>query len=178
MDGGESKVGVESTVLDVTGKDPVILRPGGITREEIETIVGQVLCHQGLGKKSVPRAPGMKYVHYSPKAEVVIIAKNSKYMGNKMMTVSRNLEKEGKKVALLISRETLDEMKGLMLPHYVQVLGSRDNLPQVAHYLFSAFRNCDLSGADIILIEEFSREGMGEAVMNRILKAAGNKIIN
>ncbi|ATW25990.1 L-threonylcarbamoyladenylate synthase [Candidatus Formimonas warabiya] len=173
LDGGATKVGVESTVLDVTGDLPLILRPGGVTREELQSTIGPVEYDPGLTEKKVPRAPGMKYTHYSPEADVVLITGEAKERKEKMKRLFLHLTQEGKKVALLLSEETQKEMTGQIVPYYQEVLGSRQDLSGIAHRLFSAFRNCDLSGAEIILIEEFSHQGMGAAVMNRIRKAAG-----
>lgn len=178
LDGGETRVGVESTVLDITRKPPMILRPGGVTFEELQEMLGQVELDQGTGKMKVPRSPGMKYTHYSPEADVFVVARGQQNFSDKFEKAYRSLSAEGKKVAVLISEETEKQMGDGIHPHYLEVLGSRQDLKEVAHRLFSAFRNADHQGADIILIEEFSEEGMGAAVMNRMIKAAGNKVIN
>ncbi|MDD4752557.1 MAG: L-threonylcarbamoyladenylate synthase [Desulfitobacteriaceae bacterium] len=178
LDSGETRVGVESTVLDITRKPPMILRPGGITYEDLQETLGQVELDQGTGKMKVPRSPGMKYTHYSPAADVFVVTRGPQSFPGKFEKAYRSLSGEGKKVAVLISEETAQQMGDRIHPHYREVLGSRHDLREVAHRLFSAFRNADHQGADIILIEEFSEEGMGAAVMNRMIKAAGNKVIN
>jgi len=174
LDAGETRVGLESTVLDISGERPVILRPGGITREMLETFFVSVE-EAGGGKETVPRAPGMKYTHYCPEAEVLIVAESTN--PEHFIKAFSRLHRKGKKVALLVSQETAREIKGRIVPVYMEILGSRANLVQAAHQLFSAFRNCDEAGADIVLIEEFPESEIGSALMNRIRKAAGNKII-
>ncbi|MGI6685643.1 MAG: L-threonylcarbamoyladenylate synthase [Bacillota bacterium] len=184
IDGGKTEVGLESTVIDLTVEPPLILRPGGITLEEIKESIGKAAFDPGLsnnpdlGNNEIPRSPGMKYTHYSPEADVFIINGPEEDRADKVITVSHRLTKEGKKVALLLSEETGREVGGKVSPCYFEVLGSKNNLSLVAHRLFSSLRHADLHGADIVLIEAFSDQGIGAAVMNRIRKAAGNQVIN
>lgn len=178
LDGGETKVGLESTVLDLTVNPPLILRPGGITLEEIIDTIGETGYDPGLKKDQTPRAPGMKYTHYSPEADVFIVEGSEDKIADKFMAAAKRLKEEGKKVAFLLSEETAHEIGEYREPCYIEVLGSRKNLSIVAHHLFSSLRHCDMHGADIILIEAFSDTGMGAAVMNRMRKAAGNQVIN
>lgn len=178
IDGGETEVGLESTVLDLTVDPPLILRPGGITLEEIKDTIGQANYDPGLSENQPPRSPGMKYTHYSPEAEVFIVEGVEQEIAKKIIAVSKRFGEEGKKVALLLSEETGREIIGQGDPCYLEILGSRKNLSIIAHHLFSSLRHSDLHGADIILIEAFSDQGVGAAVMNRIRKAAGNQVIN
>jgi L-threonylcarbamoyladenylate synthase len=178
IDGGETKVGLESTVVDVTVEPPLILRPGGITLEEIENIIGQAAFDPGLSQNEPPRSPGMKYTHYSPRADVIIVEGLEHEMAGKVISAFRKLAGEGKKVALLLSEETGREIQGRVTPCYFEILGSKNNLYLVAHRLFSSLRQSDRHGADIVLIESFPDQGVGAAVMNRIRKAAGNQVIN
>ncbi|MEL7568340.1 MAG: L-threonylcarbamoyladenylate synthase [Dehalobacterium sp.] len=178
IDGGETKVGLESTVLDLTVNPPLILRPGGITLEEIKDTIGQVNYDPGLRENQAPRAPGMKYTHYSPEAEVFIVEGGEQELADKIIAASKRFREEGKKVALLLSEETGRDIGRQGDFCYIEILGSRKNLSLVAHHLFSALRHSDLHSADIILIEAFSDQGVGAAVMNRIRKAAGNQVIN
>lgn len=177
LDGGETQVGLESTVLDLTVDPPLILRPGGVTLEEIEDTIGPSAYDPGLSSPEIPRSPGMKYTHYSPAAEVIIV-EGAQNMADRMVASCQRLAEEGKQVALLLSDETSREIAGRVTPCYLETLGSRNNLSVVAHRLFSALRRSDLHGADVILIEAFSDRGLGAAVMNRIRKAAGNQVIN
>ncbi|MGI6065478.1 MAG: L-threonylcarbamoyladenylate synthase [Bacillota bacterium] len=178
LDGGEASVGVESTVLDITSEPPIILRPGGVTFEELKETLGQVEIDRGVGEMEVPRSPGMKYTHYSPAADVFIVARGAQDFPEKIKKLYHSLNAGGKKVAILISEETAGQLGNGIHPHYTEILGSRQDLKEVAHRLFAAFRNADIQGSDIILIEEFPEKGMGAAVMNRMIRAAGNKVIN
>lgn len=177
IDGGRSEVGLESTVLDLTVDPPLILRPGGVTLEEIKGIIGAVKYDPGLEENQVPRAPGMKYTHYSPEGEVFIVEGDEKEMAHKISAVSQKYRAEGKKVALLLSEEIGRQFNDYEDYCYIEILGSRKNLSLIAHHLFSSLRNADLHGADIILVEAFSDQGVGAAVMNRIRKAAGEQVI-
>ncbi|MDD2499050.1 MAG: L-threonylcarbamoyladenylate synthase, partial [Desulfitobacteriaceae bacterium] len=123
LDSGETRVGVESTVLDITRKPPMILRPGGITYEDLQETLGQVELDQGTGKMKVPRSPGMKYTHYSPAADVFVVARGQDFP-DKFEKAYRSLSAEGKKVAVLISEETAKQMGEGIHPHYIEVLGS------------------------------------------------------
>jgi len=178
IDGGETKVGLESTVLDLTVDPPLILRPGGITLEEIKDTIGQADYDPGLKENQAPRSPGMKYTHYSPEAEVFIVEGEEREIVNKIIAASKRFREKGKKTALLLSEETGETIAGQGEFCYIEILGSRKDLSLVAHHLFSSLRHADLHGADIVLIEAFSDQGVGAAVMNRIRKAAGNKVIN
>jgi L-threonylcarbamoyladenylate synthase len=130
LDGGETEVGLESTVVDVTVEPPLILRPGGVTLEEIEDAIGQAAYDPGLSKdkNETPRSPGMKYTHYSPKADVFIVDGPDKDRAQKITAVFHRMTQEGKKVALLLSEETGREINGIngrVIPCYYEVLGSK-----------------------------------------------------
>lgn len=177
LDAGETRVGVESTVVDLNQDPPMILRPGGLTREKLEQVIGPVAVDRGRGQNQTPRSPGMKYKHYAPKAEVYIVSEGDESRGKKFTEVFQKLTNKGQRVALLVSGETYREL-GDLNPCYLEILGSRQDLSWVAHRLFSAFRQSDLHGAEVILIEEFPDQNLGVAVMNRIRKAAANKVID
>ncbi|MFD1708731.1 L-threonylcarbamoyladenylate synthase [Siminovitchia sediminis] len=170
VDGGPAGVGVESTVLDCTSPVPVILRPGGLAKEEIEKTVGQVEQDPAIQHAhSAPRSPGMKYRHYAPAAPVYLLDGDNKWIQRKID------EKRGSglKVGILATSESA--------PFYsadaVSVCGSRNNLSAVAQDLYQALRSFDEYDLDLIYSEVFPVEGMGHAIMNRLEKAAGHRKI-
>jgi len=181
LDGGPSMVGVESTVLDMTGSTPVILRPGGVTREQLEGIIGPVevapsLQHQA--SENVPRSPGMKYRHYSPSGEIYLVQGKDDKVVRRILELTEQWQKNGRKVGILCSRETF--------PYYrrsetkadlIESLGSRKDLKTVAGKLYGALHRCDLEKINIIFVEAFPSRDVGLAVMNRLLKAAGNRVV-
>lgn len=175
IDGGACTVGVESTVLDITSPVPVILRPGGITREMLEKILGRVETDPVLEVKGdqKPRSPGMKYRHYSPRAEMVLVRGPSEHVVEKINSLAENASKEGKVVGVLSCSENTPRYKA----DAVISLGSLNNLGDVAARLYETLRKFDETNVDIIYSETFSEEGIGQAIMNRLKKAASGKII-
>jgi L-threonylcarbamoyladenylate synthase len=177
--GGEkSEVGVESTIVDCTVNPPVILRPGGITLEMLQKIDSEVKLDDGIMKKPTedfkPKAPGMKYKHYAPKAKVKIVSGDREKTIEKINEMIHNYIDDGKKVGILTSEENSKMYKD----GEVVVLGSVSRLEDVAHNLFEALRSFDDIGVDIILSEAFEEKGVGVAVMNRLKKAAGYDILS
>lgn len=172
--GSKSRVGVESTILDLSGDTPVLLRPGGVTLEELESILGTVELDRGIvGESEVPKAPGMKYTHYAPSADMVIVKGKLEDTKKKIQElVSRNAGK-GLKVGVLASDETESYYKDCR----VLSLGSRTNTSVIASNVFARLREFDKIGVDIIFAEAFDESHMGMAVMNRMKKAAGFNII-
>ena len=177
--GGEkSEVGVESTIVDCTVTPPMVLRPGGITLEMLREIDPNIEIDKAIMQKPSqdfkPKAPGMKYRHYAPNAKVKIIKGNRKKTVEKINELVHNYIDEGKKVGILSSKENSS--------HYelgeVLVVGSKENLSEVAQNLFEALRSLDDKNVDIILAEAYDEEGVGLAIMNRLQKSAGFDIIN
>lgn len=176
--GSKSKIGVESTIVDCTVTPPLVLRPGGITLEMLKEIDSKIEIDKAVMQKPTeglkPKAPGMKYRHYAPKAKVRIITGNAKNTVEKIKEmVHYNIEKH-KKICILTVEEHKDE--------YVEgdtiVLGSISDLSTVAKNLFEALRKCDDLGADLVLAEGYEEKGVGVAVMNRLNKAAGFDILH
>jgi len=174
IDGGACRVGVESTVLDMTAEIPVILRPGGVTSSMIEGVIGKVALDKSLfGVQAVdkPKSPGMKYTHYKPKGEVIVVS------GEKSAVVewiNENAEREGKeglKTAVIAAFEHTPAYKVKNIIPYGKVP------EELAASIFRIFRDCDDAGIDKIYVEAIPRTGIGFAVMNRIEKAAGGKVI-
>ncbi|MGL5378666.1 L-threonylcarbamoyladenylate synthase [Clostridium sp.] len=176
--GGEkSDIGVESTIVDCTVNPPLVLRPGGITLEMLREI------HQGISidkaimekpsEKLKPKAPGMKYRHYAPKATLKIINGNNEKTIEKINEMVHNYIECGKDVAILSTDENSNNFKC----NKIISLGSKDNLNEVAQNLFESLRKCDDLNVDIILCQGFEQNGVGIAIMNRLNKAAGFDII-
>ncbi len=171
IDGGSTGVGVESTVVDCTATIPTILRPGGITKEQIESVVGEVGVDQALVEEGhTPKSPGMKYTHYAPNAPVIVVNGSHEFI----QQLINEYEKEGKKVGLLTTEEAKDDFRATK----VLACGSRSNLQTVAAQLYDVLRLFDQEDVDLILSESFPQAGVGVAVMNRLLKAAGHHVIN
>lgn len=178
LGGDKCEVGVESTIVDCTVNPPIVLRPGGITLEMLKEVDDRITLDKGLMSKPKgdfkPKAPGMKYRHYAPKAKVTIISGNSEKVVEKINEMVENYIGEGKKVGILASEENSSKYKNAK----VLILGSRNKLADVAHNLFEYLRTFDDFGVDVILSESYEEKGVGIAVMNRLKKAAGYDIIN
>ncbi|HHY59512.1 MAG TPA: threonylcarbamoyl-AMP synthase [Clostridia bacterium] len=183
LDAGECQVGVESTVLDLTTNPPMILRPGGITKEELEEVIGPVALDPALSGEASqdfkPKAPGMKYTHYAPKAKVTVVVGLT---AAGLFTLSRLVQEardRGLRVGLLLTAETARAYRERRLaqPHYLEVLGSQYHLEEIASRLYGALRNCDRYRLDVVYAEGVPPKGLGLAIMNRLTKAAGRRIL-
>lgn len=172
----ESEVGVESTIIDVTVNPPCVLRPGGITLEMLQEVCKDIYIDKGiisLDDNIKPKAPGMKYKHYSPKARVRVVDGPLDKCVEKISEMVHNYIDEGLKVGVMATEETSDNYKeGLVLS-----LGKRQDLSSVAKNLFSTLREFDDNNIDIIISEAFIEKGLGVAIMNRLKKACGFDII-
>ena len=179
IDGGNAEFGLESTIIDVSEEIPTLLRPGAITKEMIENVIGQIEIDPTILTKPsqnlVPKAPGMKYTHYSPKAEVILV------QGNDLNIVQQNINhfvkrelQLSKKVGILATDQTKQYYDcGIVLS-----LGNRENLEEIGSNLFKHLRKFDFLGVDVVYSETVPEKGEGLAIMNRLQKAAGYKIIN
>jgi len=178
---GNAEVGLESTVLDLTGDVPMILRPGGATKEELEAVVGFIELDPALESKSdvhKPKSPGMKYTHYSPKAEVQVVSGELTKVVELIKTLSKERSDNGAVVGIMCSDETVSKYDESADGFKVKIsLGSRAELKTVGSSLFRVLREFDEHGVDIILAEAYPDDGLGKAIMNRLNKAAGFNII-
>ncbi|MDS9472284.1 L-threonylcarbamoyladenylate synthase [Sporosarcina pasteurii] len=166
LDGGQTGVGLESTVIDMTSTPPVILRPGGITKDMIEAVIGPVETAHGLKTAEAPRSPGMKYAHYAPEAPLFIIEANQE----KIKEAVTAIQKEGQKVAVIGPNDL-----NMTAADWYFAIGANTNVEEMAANLYKALRQCDTTEADLILAVETNLEGVGEAFMNRLLKAADGR---
>jgi len=171
IDGGETFFGVESTIIDVTKKPPVLLRPGPFTVEELNRLFGEIIVPEevrGLSDFKEPIAPGMKYKHYAPNTKLLVV--NDKSL---LKPVIEEIKRRGLRVAILCSKEVSKEVEN----EYKIILGSEENLYEVAKNLFDSFRKLDKLNVDLGIIQSFPERGIGLAIMNRIRKASGRNII-
>ncbi|WP_423189908.1 L-threonylcarbamoyladenylate synthase [Alkalibacterium sp. f15] len=168
VDGGATGVGLESTVLDLTDPErPTILRPGGVTSEELEEVLGKVWMDAHLSDASVgPKSPGMKYKHYSPEKPVWILPASLE----QTREVMDQLEKSGEKIGFLVSDEWFEQLSNKNRKGHT--LGEKKNPQQAAARLFSSLRALDEEEVSLILVEPYSKVGIGTAYMNRLEKAA------
>ena len=168
LDGGPCRVGVESTTLDLTVFPPRILRPGGVTLEEIRAILPETELDPGLVRPDeTPKAPGMKYRHYSPQAEVRLLRGGPERAAD----YARGLPDEGTAVLCFAGEE------GLFPGKRVLCYGREDRPETLAAGLFQGLRTLDTPEVRLILARCPSEEGVGRAVVNRLKKAAGGKIL-
>ena len=178
IDGGDVGIGVESTIVDVSGEIPTLLRPGAITIEMLRETLGQVdIDPVILGPVSgdiKPKAPGMKYRHYAPKADMTLVEGDMDKVVAYINEQTKKAEAEGKKVGIICTEESQDMYQGGNL----EVIGSREHEETVAHNLFAVLRDFDARKVDCIFSESFSKDQLGQAIMNRLCKAAGYHIVN
>lgn len=170
VDGGATGVGVESTVVDCTADIPVILRPGGVTREQLEEVVGEVSVDPALkDADQAPKAPGMKYRHYAPNAPFYLVNGTSAQI-QQLVQEKRN---EGLKVGVMTTKENKDFYDA----DVVIACGERSKLETVAEALYDTLRAFNQEDLEIIYGEIFPEHGVGQAIMNRLSKASGLPII-
>lgn len=178
VDGGAAEWGLESTIVDVSGEVPMILRPGAVTKEMMEEVVGTVEIDPAILKKPAadlkPKAPGMKYTHYSPKAEVILVKGETKAVVDEINRLAAEDMAHGCKTGVMATEETKDLYKA----DIVLSLGSRERPEQIGANLFKFLRKFDYLGAERVYSEVFSEEGEGLAIMNRLNKAAGYQTID
>lgn len=162
LDGGTCEVGVESTILDLTHARPLLLRPGGITAERIESLLGTAIDRHAPDDV---RAPGMLPSHYAPRARVEIVRSES------LAARARELASAGKRVAALVT--AADDRGALATLAGVKLLDLGDSDQEAAQRLYAALRRADLDGADVVLASPPVAHGLGEALADRLGKAAG-----
>lgn len=177
IDGGDSDVGLESTIVDFTSGEPMILRPGYITKEMLEEALStEVSVDKAIidsNSTVAPKAPGMKYRHYAPKGELTIVEGSSKAVIDAVNRYVSEASSEGFKTGVIATEET----KSLYHADSVKSVGHAGREDEVAHHLFRILREFDDEGIEKIFSESFADSGLGAAVMNRLLKAAGHKVI-
>ena len=178
VDGGAAEWGLESTIVDVSGEVPMILRPGAVTKEMMEEVVGTVEIDPAILQKPAadlkPKAPGMKYTHYSPKAEVILVKGETTAVVDEINRLAAEDMAHGLKTGVMATEETKDLYKA----DIILSLGSRERPEEIGANLFKYLRKFDFLGAERVYSEVFSEEGEGMAIMNRLNKAAGYCVID
>ncbi|MFW6028913.1 MAG: L-threonylcarbamoyladenylate synthase [Halanaerobiales bacterium] len=182
IDGGHCKVGVESTIIKIKDEEIIILRPGGISREELANISKRKIKNneknikderKKIEQKS-PIAPGMKYKHYSPETKLILYKSNFENLFN---YITKN---SNKKLALVMTKESIDKLKRKNDFDFANIellkIGSLNKIRDIANRLFYTLRELDKAEFDLIIIEKIPEKGIGEAVMNRIYKATSDLI--
>jgi L-threonylcarbamoyladenylate synthase len=174
LDGGNTEIGIESTVIDMTLRTPVILRPGGISKESIEDEIGKVHFHDSLlgprtSTKKINKSPGMKYRHYSPNARVVIVEGSRIRAKAKIIELTEKLKDEGKKVSIMTASKSLKS-------NVDSVLYMGNSLDTIARNLFANLRKADSDHIDVIVVQGIHYNNTGFAIMNRLKKAAAETI--
>lgn len=176
LDGGDATLGLESTIIDLTVEPPAILRPGFITAEMLRQKLGRVTADETLfdaDSGQAPKAPGMKYRHYAPRGELIIVRGKTEaviaYI-NERLSESR---KNNKKTGVIATDETAGNYEADVL----RSVGKRADATETARRLYRILREFDDEGVEQIYSESFEGEGVMQAVMNRLLKAAGHKVV-
>lgn len=169
LDGGPTRIGVESTVLNLVSEQPTILRPGGISAEKLREILDVGIHPAAIAEKEfrgIPRSPGMKYRHYAPHAELLVVEGGEE----KVKQLAEKFKREGKKVGILAM--------GRGYTGFITATpGRREDKKMVAKNLFGKLRELDKANVDIILAESMDMNGLGLAIMNRLRKASGYRIV-
>ena len=177
VDGGPVGIGIESTIIDLTEQVPMVLRPGYITVEMLEEVLQEkVIMDPGIVASddiTKPKAPGMKYKHYAPKAEMIIVDGQQDAVVEKINELVGQAKSQGKKVAVIATEENKDYYQS----DVVLCIGKRADEDSIAKHLYSILRECDELSVDAIYSECLQTPRIGQAIMNRLLKAAGHQVI-
>lgn len=177
VNGGATGLGIESTIIDMTTETPTLLRPGYISREQIETVIGPIAVDkvvtaktlEDMGKKYKPKAPGMKYRHYAPKAPLTMYEGSSENVAEAINKQVTEDIKNGKNVGIICT----DETKELYNGGCIKSIGSREYEEGIASNLYELLREFDSLKVDCIYSETFYGTDLGDAIMNRLIKASG-----
>jgi L-threonylcarbamoyladenylate synthase len=168
LDGGPTRVGIESTVLDITTDPPMLLRPGGVTLEALRETVGDIAV--AAPRPGAPaRSPGMRYRHYAPRTRVVLV-EASNDTGDGVASAVRRYWDQGQRVGVMVTAEAAASVPSGAV---VRVMGRRDDPASIAAGLFAHLRDLDDAGLDVIVVEAIAERGVGRAVMDRLRRAAG-----
>lgn len=177
IDGGDVGIGLESTIVDLTQKHPMILRPGYITKTMLEKVVGKVLVDKTIMEVAegvAPKAPGMKYKHYAPKGELTIVEGTEEAVVDKINELTSIAREKGERVGIIGTEQTVKRY----FADSIKCAGSREDEETIAHNLYRILREFDDEDITVIYSESFESLGIGQAIMNRLLKAAGHKVVH
>lgn len=176
LDGGDVEIGLESTIVDMTAKEPTILRPGFVTKEMLEKVLQSVdedRTMMSADSKEAPKAPGMKYRHYAPKGDLTIVDGEEGRVVEYINEQIDRFQKEGYKTGVIATDATFSLYRG----DVCKSVGNRKDETSVARELYRILREFDDEEVTVIFSESFDTSGIGQAIMNRLLKAAGHKIV-
>lgn len=177
IDGGEANIGLESTIIDLTESKPVLLRPGYITEEMLAEAVGGVDIDKTIldgDSKQAPKAPGMKYRHYAPKGTLILVEGQARQVISYINQQLAGWRAEKIRTGVIATDETAE----CYFADSVKSVGRREDEEQIARRLFRILREFDDEGIQMICAESFESKGVGQAIMNRLLKAAGHRIVH
>lgn len=175
LDGGMVGIGIESTIVDFTGETPMILRPGFITKDMLEKVtkhsvgIDPAILDASAAKGVAPKAPGMKYKHYAPKANLILVSGKEERVISYINEQIKKAHEQGKKVGAIATKETISCYQA----DVIFSIGSRENDQTVAHFLYDVLRKFDHEEVDLIYSPVFETGENGFAIMNRLTKAAG-----
>lgn len=176
LDNGPVGIGLESTIVDLSEEIPTVLRPGFLTLEMLREVLPETVLDPGIAGADIsarPKAPGMKYRHYAPKAPLILVEGSIRRVVEKINALAAEGEDEGKKIGILATEETERYYsKGTVL-----CIGKRDDEETIARNLYECLRQFDELAVDRIYSESFPDEGLSQAIRNRLTKAAGHQII-
>ena len=177
IDGGDVEIGLESTIVDLTAERPIILRPGYITRQMLEQVLSAVeedstIMRDDSGQ--APKAPGMKYRHYAPKGDLTIVDGTAECVVEYINTRIAMHRNDNKRTGVIGTDASVKEYRA----DVCKSVGKRSDEEAIAKELYRVLRELDDENVEIIYAESFDTDGIGQAVMNRLLKAAGHKIIH
>ncbi len=176
LDGGPTPVGVESTVLSLVTPVPTILRPGGISREALEAVLGAVAVRpQTVEAGEIAASPGTLPQHYAPRTPLRLLLGVDEAVLAAMRRAALEAAARGRRIGLLVAEEDLPSLRNL--PAAIEVAGSLRNPRGVARQLYAALRRLDGAGVERILARDFGERGLGLAVRDRLSRAAGGDVV-
>ena len=177
IDGGPVEIGLESTIIDLTGETPTILRPGYITREELKRVTAGVMMDPAIegppAKDMVPRAPGMKYRHYAPRAQMTIYGGDPEAVRKRIAQELAAAKQKGQRTGVLCAAENRDYYS----TDVTKCAGRMESDEEIARNLYRCLREFDDENVDVIFSERFCGGRLEDAIMNRLMKAAGYRLV-
>ncbi len=176
IDGGRVEIGLESTIIDLTESIPTILRPGAISLKDVAAVTKDARMDPGIGEENPsvrPKAPGMRYRHYAPKGELTIVEGDRDKVIERIIEECQTRTKTGSTSAVIACSESAKEYRDCL----VFDIGAKMREEEIAHNLYDTLRKLDEEGIEYIFSESFDSPDMGVAVMNRLLKAAGHRVL-
>ncbi len=175
IDGGDVEIGLESTIVDLTSDRPMVLRPGYITRQDLENVLSEVEEDRTLMEADTgqaPKAPGMKYRHYAPKGEMTVVKGVEEQVVSYINERCRECRDAGRRTGVIATDETLSGY----CADVCRSVGCRHDEEAIARELYRILREFDDEAVEVIYAEAFDDYGIGRAIMNRLLKAAGHRV--